>query len=150
MKSFKILLIAGLILILTSSTIYALNCNVSFSSVLRLQNSGVCQSNDWVIDHQAEFCNFWNQAHVLMYPTPPCVVIVIAMRMQHNGCYNTEIYCIEEDQQGNYTVYVKDTVPGRRCFCPMMIVYPVRAVKAPIPTGTVTFSHTQYVMQCGK
>jgi len=157
MKSFKILLIAGLILILAGSTVYALKCNVHFTSVLRMQNSGVCQANDWAITNQADFCNFWNQAHALMYPPRPCpdidfstyVVIVTAMGMQRSGCYNTEIYCIEEDQQGNYTVYIKDTVPGPRCFCPMMMVCPVHAVKAPIPTGTVTFSHTQYVMQCG-
>jgi hypothetical protein len=93
----------------------------------------------------------------MMYPKPPCpdidfstyVVIVTAMGRKSNGCYNTQISCIEEDQQGSYTVHVTDTVPGPRCFCPMMMVCPVHAVKAPIPTGTVTFSHTTYVMQCG-
>jgi len=157
MKSFKILIIAGLILILAVSTAYALNCNVSFTSVLRTDMSGYGQANDWVIDNQADFCEFWNRAHALMFPAPPCpeidfsqyVVIVTAMGRQRNGCYNTEIYCIEEDQQGNYTVYVKDTIPGKGCFCPMMMVAPVHAVKAPIPGGTVTFSHTQFVMQCG-
>jgi len=157
MKSVKALFIAGLVLILTGSVIYALDCNVSFDTVLRTQMSGFGQANDWVIDNQDDFCNFWDQAHMLMFPTPPCpdidfstyVVIVTAMGRQRNGCYNTEIYCIEEDQQGNYTVYVRDTVPGKGCFCPMMMVCPVHAVKAPIPTGTVTFSHTQFVMNCG-
>ncbi len=157
MKSNKTFLIAGLVFILTASAAYALDCNVSFTSVLRLQMSGIGQADDWVIDNQDDFCSFWDQAHALMYPKPPCpdidfetyVVIVSAMGRQSNGCYNTEIHCIEEDQQGNYTVYVRDTVPGKGCFCPMMIVCPVHAVKVPMPTGTVSFSHTQFVMNCG-
>jgi len=150
MKSVKTLFIAGLVLILTGSAIYALDCNVSFTSVLRMQNSGICQPNDWVIDNQTDFCDFWDQANALRFPAPPCpdidfstyVVIVTAMGMRSNGCYNTEIYCIEEDQQGNYTVYVKDYYPRKGWFCTMMMVCPVHAVKAPIPEGTVTFQHT--------
>lgn len=149
MKSFKTLLIAGLILILTGSVVYALECNVSFTTVLRMGASGYCQANDWVIDNQAEFCNFWNQANVIRYPPPPCpeidfstyVVIVTAMGTKPNSCYSTEIYCVEEDQQGNYTVYVKDYYPRKGWFCLAMMVCPVHAVKAPIPTGTVTFQH---------
>jgi hypothetical protein len=150
MRSVKTLLIAGLVLILTGSVIYALNCNVSFTSVLKLQNSGYCRASDWVITNQTDFCNFWNQAYMLLDPAPPCpdidfstyVVIVTAMGRKSNSCYNTEIYCIEEDQQGNYTVYVKDYYPKKGWFCPMMIVCPVHAVQAPIPEGTVTFQHT--------
>ena len=150
MKSFKTLLIAGLILILAGSAAYALDCNVSFTSVLKMQNSGYCQVNDWVIDNQTDFCTFWDRAYMLVYPAPPCpdidfstyVVIVTAMGRKSNACYNTEIHCIEEDQQGNYTVYVKDYYPRKGWFCPMMMVCPVHAVKAPIPTGTVTFEHT--------
>jgi hypothetical protein len=150
MKSSRTLIIIGLILLFAGSVVYAVNCNVTFSNILRLQNSGYCQANDWVIDNQNDFCTFWNQAYALMYPAPPCpdidfgtyVVIVTAMGMKPNGCYNTEIYCIEEDQQGNYTVYVKDYYPRKGWFCPMMMVCPVHAVKAPIPAGTVTFEHT--------
>ena len=150
MKPLKTLLVIGLVLVLTGSTIYALNCNVSFTSVLKLQNSGYCQTRDWVITNQTDFCNFWNQAYITMAEPPPCpnidfntyVVIVTAMGRKSNGCYNTEIYCIEEDQQGNYTVYVKDYYPRKGWFCPMMMVCPVHAVKAPIPTGTVVFQHT--------
>lgn len=158
MKSFKALLIASLILILVGSAVYALNCNVSFTSVLRMGASGVWQANDWVIDNQNDFCDFWDQANVIRYPPPPCpeidfstyVVIVTAMGTQRNACYSTEIYCIEEDAQGNYNVHIKDTVPGKGCFCLEMEVAPVHAVKAPIPTGTVSFTHHEYVMQCGK
>jgi hypothetical protein len=150
MKSFMILLIAGLVLILTGSATYALDCNVSFTSVLRMQSSGYCQANDLVIDNQTDFCSFWDQAYMLVEPAPPCpdvdfstyVIILTAMGRKSNGCYNTEIYCIEEDQQGNYTVYVKDYYPRKGWFCPMMMVCPVHAVTAPIPTGTVTFQHT--------
>ena len=150
MRSFKAMLIASLVLILSGSAVYALDCNVSFTSVLRMQNGGYCQANDWVIDNQNDFCDFWDQAYMLAYPTPPCpdidfstyVVIVTAMGRKSNACYNTEIYCIEEDQQGNCTVYVKDYYPRKGWFCPMMMVCPVHAVKAPIPEGTVTFQHT--------
>ena len=103
MKSFKTLLIAGLILILAGSAAYALDCNVSFTSVLKMQNSGYCQVNDWVIDNQTDFCTFWDRAYMLVYPAPPCpdidfstyVVIVTAMGRKSNGCYDTEIHCIE-------------------------------------------------------
>jgi hypothetical protein len=149
MKSFRLLLIAGLVLIFAGSAIYAVNCNVSFTNVLKLQNSGVCQANDWVIDNQTDFCTFWDQAYALMYPPPSCpdidfstyVVIVTAIGMRPNACYDTEIYCIEEDQQGNYTVYAKDYYPKKGWFCPLIMVCPVHAVKAPIPSGTVTFQH---------
>jgi hypothetical protein len=150
MKSFKTLLLAGLILILAGSTIYALNCNVSFTSLLKVQDSGYCQVRDWVITNQTDFCNFWNQAYMLMDPPPPCPsidfstygVIVTAMGRKTNSCYNTEIYCIE-GSQGNYTVWVKDTYPKKGWFCPEMMVCPVHAVQAPKPTGTVTFRHTR-------
>ena len=49
---------------------------------------------------------------------------------------------IEEYEQGHHTVYVRDCYPRKGWFCPMMIVCPVHAVEAPIPTGTVTFEHT--------
>jgi hypothetical protein len=87
MKSFKTLLIAGLVLIFAGSAVYAADCNVSFTSVLRLQMSGIGQANDWVINNQTDFCSFWDQSHALMYPQPPCpdidfstyVVMVTAM-----------------------------------------------------------------------
>ncbi|NIM97774.1 MAG: hypothetical protein GTO24_06750 [candidate division Zixibacteria bacterium] len=149
MRRITLVLVAGLALILAGSAIYALNCNVSFSSVLRMDASGYCQANDWVIDNQTDFCSFWNQANVIRLPPPPCpeidfstyVVIVTAMGTRPNGCYGTEIYCIEEDQKGNYTVYVKDYYPRKGWFCTQMIVCPLHAVKAPIPRGTVTFQH---------
>lgn len=150
MKSFKTLLIAGAILILACSTIYALNYNVTFTSILKIQNSGYCQTRDWVITNQTDFCNFWSQAYVTMDEPPPCpnidfstyVIIVTAMGRKTNSCYNMEIYCIENNG-GNYTVGVKDNYPQKGWFCPMMMVCPVHAVQAPKPTGTVAFRHTQ-------
>jgi hypothetical protein len=150
MRASRILLIAGLVLVFTGSAIFALNCNVQFSTVLKAGLSGYCQANDFVIDNQTDFCNFWNQVYAVMWPPPECpeidfetyVVIVTAMGTKPNGCYSTEIYCIEEDQQGNYTVYVNDYYPKKGWFCPTMMVCPVHAVTAPIPTGTVTFQHT--------
>jgi hypothetical protein len=149
MKSVRSLLIIGLILLSTGSAIYALDCNVSFTTVVKMGPSGYCQANDFVIDNQADFCNFWNQVHMLMWPAPPCpgidfstyVVIVTAMGRKPNACYSTQITCIEEDQQGNYTVHVTDLFPKPGMFCPQMIVCPVHAVEAPIPDGTVTFQH---------
>lgn len=150
MRSFKTLLIVGVILILAGSSIYALNCNVSFTTLLKIQNSGYCQTRDWVITNQTDFCNFWNQAYLLLDPAPPCptidfstyVVIVTAMGRKSNSCYNTEIYCVENNG-GNYTVWVKDTYPKKGWFCPAMMVCPVHAVQALKPTGTVMFRHTQ-------
>ena len=150
MKSFKTLLIVGLILILTGSTLYALNCNVSFTTLLKIQESGYCQTRDWVINNQTDFCNFWNQAYIMMDEPPPCptidfstyMVIVTAMGRKSNSCYNTEIYCIENNG-GNYTVWVKDTYPKKGWFCPAMMVCPVHAVQSLKPTGTVTFRHIQ-------
>lgn len=150
MKSVRTLIVAGLILILAGSTLYALNCNVSFTTLLKIQNSGSCQTRDWVINNQTDFCTFWNQAYLLMDPAPPCptidfstyVVIVTAMGRKSNGCYDTEIYCIE-GSGGNYTVWVKDSYPKKGWQCPDMMVCPVHAVQVLKPTGTVTFKHTR-------
>jgi hypothetical protein len=149
MKNLKILLAAGLAVILAGCILNAYNCNVNFTNLLRQQNSGYCQTNDWVITNQTDFCNFWDRANMLLFPPQPCptidfsqyVVIVTAMGRKSNGCYNTEIFCIEENAQGNYTVYVRDTYPRKGMFCPQMMVCPVHAVQAPIPSGTVTFQH---------
>ena len=97
---------------LAVGAVVAQNCNVSFSTELKSQNSGYCTANDFVIDNQTDWCSFWNQAQGMVFPTPPCpdidfdrfVVIVTAMGQKSNGCYNTEITCIEEDASGNYTV----------------------------------------------
>lgn len=149
MKTSKLVFILTLIIVLASASVYAQNCNVNFTNVVKKQISGYCTANDWVIDNQTDFCTFWNQVYTMSFPPPDCptidfstyVVIVTAMGQQNNGCYNTKIYCIEDDGYGNYTVYVNDTYPQPGDDCSQVRVCPVHAVKAPIPSGTVTFQH---------
>lgn len=149
MKFSKLLIVLTLIIVLVGALVYAQNCNVNFKDVLKIKISGSCTTNDWVIDNQADFCTFWNQLYAQTYPTPDCptinfntyVVIVTAMGQQINSCYNTEITCIEDDGYGNYTVYVQDTYPQPRQQCQQVMVCPTHAVRALIPSGTVTFQH---------
>jgi hypothetical protein len=151
MKYLKTLPAAGLALILTGCIFNGSDCNVNFTDSLRRQNSGYCQTNDWVITSQTDFRDFWDQANMTILPPQPCptvdfsqyVVIVTAMGGKPNGCYDTEICCIEENSRGDYTVYVRDTYPRKGMSCPAVMVCPVHAVQAPIPSGTVTFQHSR-------
>lgn len=133
------------------------DCNVPIQTVLKLQNSGIGQAQDWVILNQEDWCQFWDRAYAMMLFPPPCpeidfdsyVVVVTALGRKSNGCYNVEIDCIERDAGDNLTVYVNDIVPGPRCFCTMMIVHPVHAVKVQRPVGAVDFVHTTVTLNCG-
>jgi len=156
MRYLKVSLLLVSLFIMVSSLSYA-DCNVPIQTVLKLQNSGVCWARDWVITDQDEWCDFWDQAHAMMFQAPPCpeidfddyVVVVTALGRKPNGCYNVEIDCIERAGNNDLTVYVNDIVPGPRCFCPMMMVCPVHAVKVQRPVGTVDFVHTTVRLNCG-
>ena len=149
MKVSKLVFILTLIIVLAGVSAYAQNCNVKFEDVVKKQIGGYCTANDWVIDNQTDLLGFWKQVYATMIPQPECptvdfdnyVVIVTAMGQENNSCYNTEIICIEDDGNGNYTVYVDDTYPQPGDQCQQVMVCPVHAVIAAAPSGTVTFQH---------
>jgi hypothetical protein len=161
MKMFKILpfTILFLVLLVPLGRADDPDCNVDFETVIKAQNTAIFQASDFVITNEDDWCDFWDQVYFLRYPPPPCdltlvdfeteVVIVTALGTKPNGCYNVEIVCIEGDEENNLTVYVRDVVPGPRCFCPMMMVSPVHAVKVARPIGDVEYTHSTTILRCG-
>ena len=125
-------------------------CQIRFDVVLATQHSAIEDARDFVIRDKESWCEFWDEVHAWIDPSPECpsdaidfgkeVAIVSTLGPQPNSCYGNAITRIEYSERpdgprrgGVFTVHVDDVVPEPSCLCLSVIVHPVYVVKVKEP-----------------
>jgi hypothetical protein len=109
-------------------------CDKLGEPLLMMSQSGFSEELFQIIDNQEDWCGFWDQAHSIMFPQPPCppidfdthTVVAVALGERPDSCYGVTVPCMQAlGASGNIRVFVEEIVPDESCICLDVVVKPV-------------------------
>lgn len=134
-------------------------CDKTATPVLQESHSGILVEQVRIIDSEPDWCDFWDEAHSIMFPAPPCdtasidftseVAVVATLGPRPTSGYGVAVSCVQDlGESGNIRVTATQVVPGRNCMTLPVVVHPVSVVKVDRPVKYVQIRKQIDVLDC--
>jgi len=123
-------------------------CDKLGEPLLMMSQSGFTEERFQIIGNQQDWCDFWDQAHSIMFPQPLCpaidfdthAVVAVALGERPDSCHGVTVPCMQAlGESGNIRVFVEEIVPDESCICLDVVVKPVSVwlVEQPVKNAKV-------------
>lgn len=126
---------------------------VTFQTLARGANGGVCESRNAVVKTESEWAALWKAVHAQGEPPAPHVdfskqmVIAVFQGERSSGGHSIEVKKMVEEG-GQVKVLVEEVAPGKNCLSAMVITCPYHLVVTAKRNGEVSFSRQSITRDC--